>query len=72
MVEPMPLGDLDAGELCAAVRNGLDGPVLVVGDAEFEFVIEVSGSVEPAILGVERLASAAREYADVLRRQAGP
>lgn len=69
----VPLADLDAAQLRATVRDGLDGPVLVVSDDQFEFTVEVVvGSVEAAILGAERLASAAREYAEVLRRQAGP
>lgn len=72
MTAPLTLGDLAAGELRAAVCAGDDGLVLLVRDDRIEFSIEAAGgSREAAILGLERLASAATEYANALRAGAG-
>jgi len=69
--EPMILGDLSAAYLRAEVIDSGDEPTLRIDDGENVIIVDPAfGTVEQAILGVERLITAAREYVDLLHQSA--
>jgi hypothetical protein len=69
--EPALLANLDLRAIRAYVDEADGDLVLLVddGDVQVEFDSGLSGSWEQAILGAERIASAALEYASELRRR---
>lgn len=65
------LGDLSAAYLQAKVIDSGDEPVLEIDDGEFAVNIDPAyGSVERAILGMQRLITVAQEYVDLLKQSA--
>jgi hypothetical protein len=69
--EPALLANLDLRAIRAYVDEADGDLVLLVddGDVQVEFDSGLSGSWEQAILGAERIATAALEYASELRRR---
>jgi hypothetical protein len=72
--ELAPMVNLDLRAIRAYVDEADGDLVLLVddGDVQVEFDSGLSGSWEQAILGAERIASAALEYATELRRRGRP
>ncbi|GAA4246909.1 hypothetical protein [Dactylosporangium darangshiense] len=73
--EPLtPIAGIDLRFLNAVITEDEGEPILLVddGDVQIEFTSGMNGSWEQAIVGAQRLASTALEYAAIVRRRPGP
>lgn len=69
-MDPIDLGDIDLRTLRTAVIDEDGDLILTVGDGDARVSFTAGfGNHARAILGAERLASAAREYAETLRAE---
>nr|BFE63678.1 hypothetical protein GCM10020063_082040 [Dactylosporangium thailandense] len=69
--ELSPIVSLDLRAITAVITEDEGDPILLIddGDVQIEFASGMSGSWEHAIIGAQRVASAALEFAAVLRRR---
>jgi hypothetical protein len=69
--ELFPIVTLDLRAIRAVITEDEGDPILLVddGDVQIEFGSGLCGSWEQAILGAERIASAAEQFAAALRHQ---
>ena len=72
--ELFPIVTLDLRAIRTVITEDEGDPILLVddGDVQIEFSSGLCGTWEQAILGAERLASAAEEFAAVLRHHSVP
>lgn len=70
MADPIDLGDIDLRALRTAITDDDGDLILTVGDDDARVSFTAGfGNYARAILGAERLASSAREYAETLRAE---
>ncbi|MEV0130816.1 hypothetical protein AB0H83_20430 [Dactylosporangium sp. NPDC050688] len=69
--ELFPIVTLDLRAIRTVITEDEGDPILLVddGDVQIEFGSGLCGTWEQAILGAERIATAAEQFADALRRQ---
>ena len=73
--EPLsPIAAIDLRFLNAVITEDEGDPILLVddGDVQIEFTSGMCGSWEQAVIGAQRLASTALEFAAVVRRRPAP
>ncbi|MER7275772.1 hypothetical protein ABT369_15050 [Dactylosporangium sp. NPDC000244] len=69
--ELSPIVSLDLRAITAVITEDEGDPILLIddGDVQIEFASGMNGSWDHAIIGAQRVASAALEFAAVLRRR---
>ncbi|WP_433082846.1 hypothetical protein ACQP1P_02940 [Dactylosporangium sp. CA-052675] len=69
--ELSPIVSLDLRAITAVITEDEGDPILLIddGDVQIEFTSGMNGSWDHAVLGAQRVASAALEFAAVLRRR---
>ncbi|WP_433613053.1 hypothetical protein ACQP2P_03085 [Dactylosporangium sp. CA-139114] len=69
--ELSPVVSLDLRAITAVITEDEGDPILLIddGDVQIEFTSGMNGSWDHAIIGAQRVASAALEFAAVLRRR---